>query len=97
LDSIRCSLMAKETLIKFKDKFSKYGDTLPIDWQKDITDLLKEITLFESNFNQCVSEMNKMKRDILNLEKYIKTLEGDKLQGQIELRKLYLKQREGKK
>jgi len=85
-----------ESLGKFKDKFFKYGDTLPIDWQKDITDLLKNITLFEANFNQYVSEMNKMKRDILNLEGYIKTLESDKLQGQIELRKLYLKQKEGK-
>ena len=85
-----------ESLNKFKDKFSKYGDTLPIDWQKDITDLLKDITLLEANLNQCTSEMNKMKRDILNLERYIKTLEGDKLQGQIELRKLYLKQKEDK-
>ena len=85
-----------EGLGRFKDKFSKYGDTLPIDWQKDITDLLKDITLLESNLNQCTIEMNKMKRDILSLERYIKTLEADKLQGQIELRRLYLKQKEGK-
>jgi hypothetical protein len=88
--------MLQETLTKFKDKFFKYGDTLPIDWQRDITDLLKDINLLEANLNQCTSEMNKMKRDILNLEKYIKTLESDKLQGQVELRKLYLKQKEGK-
>jgi len=85
-----------EGLGKFKDKFSKYGDTLPIDWQKDITDLLKDVNLLEANLNQCTSEMNKMKRDILSLERYIKTLEGDKLAGQVELRKLYLKQKEGK-
>jgi hypothetical protein len=89
--------MLRENLLKFKDKFSKYGDTLPIDWQKDITDLLKDINLLEANLNQYIGEMNKMKRDILNLEKYIKTLEGDKLQSQIELRKLYLKQKEDKK
>jgi hypothetical protein len=89
--------MLRENLLKFKDKFSKYGDTLPIDWQKDIADLLKDINLLEANFNQCISEMSKMKRDILNLEKYIKILDGDKLQGEIELRKLYLKQKEDKK
>ena len=88
--------MAIESLGRFKDKFSKYGDTLPIDWQRDITDLLKDINLLEANFNQNVSEMNKMKRDILKLEEYIKTLEVDKLQGQIELRKLYLKGKESK-
>ncbi len=87
---------AFESLNGFKDKFSKYGDTLTIDWQKDIADLLKDINLLESNFNHCVGEMNKMKRDILSLEGYIKTLEGDKLAGQVELRKLYLKQKEGK-
>ena len=84
--------MLQETLLKFKDKFSKYGNTLPIDWQKDITDLLKNINLFEANFNQCVGELNKTRKDNAKIEEHIKTLEADNLFGQVELRKLHIQQ-----
>jgi len=84
--------MNLESLGKFKDKFSKFGDTLPVDWQRDIKDLLRDINQLEANFNQYAGELNKTRKDKARLEEHIKSLEADKLFGQVELRKLHIQQ-----
>lgn len=83
--------MLEEILSKFKEKYEKFGATLPLDWQTDIPILLREIDELKPQINYHVIIANKIRIENSELKKKIINLENDKKSALQEVQKLKLR------
>ena len=83
--------MLEEILPKFKEKFEKFGATLPLDWQIDIPVLLRQIDGIQSQIKYHSNLANKNRIENSELKKKIIDLENDKKQALQEVQELKLR------